>query len=88
LTLSIPLHPCQGEPPPSTLSSRPKRTRISWHAGLDMTACAAFRKESRMKFANAPNLDRKSGVAQGRDDKVEGGGPPLQCWRGMDRAGQ
>jgi hypothetical protein len=29
--------------------------------------CAAFRKESRMKFANATNFDRKSGVAQWRD---------------------
>jgi hypothetical protein len=28
-----------------------------------MAACAAFRKESRMKFANATNLDRKSGEA-------------------------
>jgi hypothetical protein len=26
-------------------------------------ACAAFSKESRMEFANATNLDRKSGVA-------------------------
>src|ERR1700691_523307 len=30
-------------------------------------ACAAFSKESRMKFANATNLHRKSGVAQWRD---------------------
>src|SRR5271156_2683669 len=29
--------------------------------------CAAFSKESRMKFANATNLHRKSGVAQWRD---------------------
>jgi hypothetical protein len=29
--------------------------------------CAAFCKESRMKFANANNLDKKSGVAQRRD---------------------
>src|ERR1700677_3959117 len=28
---------------------------------------AAFRKESRMKFANATNPNRKSGVAEGRD---------------------
>jgi hypothetical protein len=27
-----------------------------------MTAYAAFRKESHVKFANATNLDRKSGV--------------------------
>jgi hypothetical protein len=45
------------------LSSRPERTRISCHAALDRAACAAFRKESRMKFADATNLDRKSGVA-------------------------
>ena len=32
-----------------------------------MTSCAAFRKESRMKFASATKLDRKSGVAQWRD---------------------
>jgi hypothetical protein len=45
------------------VSNQPKRTRISCHAALDMAACAAFRKESRMKLANATNLDRKSGVA-------------------------
>ena len=44
-------------------SLRPERTRISCHAALDMAACAAFRKESRMKFANATKFDRKSGVA-------------------------
>ena len=32
-----------------------------------MASCAAFRKESRMKFANATKLDRKSGVAQWSD---------------------
>ena len=30
-------------------------------------ACEAFSKESGMKFANATNLHRKSGVAQWRD---------------------
>jgi hypothetical protein len=30
------------------LSSRPERTRISWHAALDTTACAPFFKERRM----------------------------------------
>jgi hypothetical protein len=36
--------------------------------GTNQTAtCAAFSKESRMKCANATNLDRKSGVAQWRD---------------------
>jgi hypothetical protein len=44
-----------------------KRTWISWHAALNMAACAAFRTESRMKFAYATNLDRKSGVALWRD---------------------
>jgi hypothetical protein len=43
------------------LSSRLERTRISCHATLDMAACAAFRKESRMKFANTNNLDRNPG---------------------------
>jgi hypothetical protein len=33
------------------------------------TACAAFSKESRMKFANANELHRKSG---GRLDQVQG----------------
>jgi hypothetical protein len=32
-----------------------------------MAACAAFRKESRMKLANATNFDMKSGVAEWRD---------------------
>jgi hypothetical protein len=49
------------------LSSRPERTRISCHAALETTAYAAFNKESRMKFASATNLNRKSGVAQRRD---------------------
>jgi hypothetical protein len=31
------------------------------------TACAAFSKESRMRFANANELHRKSGGAQPRD---------------------
>jgi hypothetical protein len=51
----------------TNLSSRPKRTRISFIAGTPKPTYAAFRKESRMKFANATNLNRKSGVAQWRD---------------------
>jgi hypothetical protein len=47
----------------TNLSSRPERTRISCHAALETTACAAFSKESRMKFANATNTKRKFGVA-------------------------
>jgi hypothetical protein len=43
------------------LSSRPERTRISCHAALDKAVCAALRKESRMEFVNAINLNRKSG---------------------------
>jgi hypothetical protein len=31
------------------------------YAALDTTACAAFIKESRMNFANASQLHRKSG---------------------------
>jgi hypothetical protein len=45
------------------LSSRPERTRISCHVALETTACAAFSEESRMKFANATDINRKSGVA-------------------------
>jgi hypothetical protein len=41
----------------------PERTRISCHAAQDITTCAAFVKESRMRFASAANLNRKSGVA-------------------------
>ncbi len=41
------------EAPPSPLSSRPERTRISYHTALDDAACAPFRKERRMKFDNA-----------------------------------
>ena len=40
---------------------RLERTWISYHAALEMDPCAAFRKESRMKLANATNLDWKSG---------------------------
>ena len=40
----------------------PQRIRISCYAAPNTTASAAFIKESRMKFANATNLDRKSGV--------------------------
>jgi hypothetical protein len=53
-------------------------TRISCHAALDMTTCAAFFKESRMKFANATKLNRKSGVAQWRDLCVDG--PSWKCF--------
>jgi hypothetical protein len=45
------------------VSSRPKRTRISCHAALDMTTCAPFRKEGRMKCTNATRFHRKSGGA-------------------------
>jgi hypothetical protein len=49
------------------LSSRPERTRISCHAALDKATCAPFRRERRMKFANAIKLDRKSGGAEWSD---------------------
>jgi len=51
------------------LSSRPERTRISSHAALETTACAAFGKESRIKFVNATDTNRKSGVAEWRDPR-------------------
>ena len=53
--------------PPSPLSSRPKRTRISCHAALDRARCAPFFEERRMMFANATHSYRKSGGAQWRD---------------------
>jgi hypothetical protein len=39
----------------------PRRPPDFLFSALDMTACAAFIKESRMKFANANELHRKSG---------------------------
>jgi hypothetical protein len=36
------------------------------YAAKETTACAAFIKESRMNFANARDLDRKSGEGQGK----------------------
>jgi hypothetical protein len=34
---------------------------MTCHGALDRSACAPFREERRMKFANATDLDRKSG---------------------------
>jgi hypothetical protein len=55
------------EAPPSPLSSRPKRTRISFFALLATTTRAVFLKENRVMGINATVLDRKSGGAQWRD---------------------
>jgi hypothetical protein len=55
------------EAPPSALSSRPKRTRISYFALLATTTGAVFLKENRMMLINATALNRKSGGAQWRD---------------------
>jgi hypothetical protein len=52
---------------PSPLSSRPKRTQSSYLAALDRATCAAFIKESRMKYTGAPKFNRKSGGAEWRD---------------------
>jgi hypothetical protein len=41
------------------------RIRISCTGRHQTSACAAFIKESRIKFANASKLDRKSGVRYG-----------------------
>jgi hypothetical protein len=62
------------EAPPSTLSSRPERTRISCHAALDKAARAPFYKERRMVSANATKFHRKSGVPQQRRDET-----PSEC---------
>src|SRR5271155_4324605 len=58
---------CSLEAPPSPLSSRPERTRISYFALLATTTCAALLKESRMQIIKATGLYRKSGGAQWRD---------------------
>jgi hypothetical protein len=55
------------ETSPSPLSSRPERTRISYHAELATSTYAPFRKERRMRIANANKFDRKSGGASWRD---------------------
>ena len=55
------------EAPPSPLSSRPERTRISYFALLATTTYAVSRKGNRMKLINATSIDRKSGGAQWRD---------------------
>ena len=49
------------------LAVGPERTRISCLAALDTTTCAAFIKESRMRFTDATKSNRKPGVAQWRD---------------------
>jgi hypothetical protein len=50
------------------------------HGAPPISACAAFIKESRMKFANARKLDRKSGVRWG-----EHGAPVDSLRRSSDR---
>ena len=42
------------------------------HGAPPTGACAAFIKESRMKFVNARELDRKSGGAKPRDLRFRG----------------
>jgi hypothetical protein len=58
--------------PPSPLSSRPERIRISYFALLATTTGAALRKESRMQTLKATGLHRKSGGAQWRDLRFSG----------------
>jgi cyanate permease len=45
-------------------------TRISCFTAPDRAACAAFIKESRMRFANATSLDRKFGKASGEQKRT------------------
>jgi hypothetical protein len=49
------------------LSSRPKRTQISYLAALATATYAPFRRERRMKCASATKFHRKSGGAEWRD---------------------
>ena len=51
------------EAPPSPLSSRPERTRISYFAALTRATVAVSRKGNRMNLINATTLNRKSGGA-------------------------
>jgi hypothetical protein len=51
----------------TNLSSRLECTRISYHALLARTTCAARPKASRMKPINSKGLHRKPGGAQWRD---------------------
>ena len=51
------------EAPPSPLSSRPERTRISYFAALTGATGAVSRKGNRMKLINVTTLNRKSGGA-------------------------
>src|SRR5277367_4293482 len=64
------------ETPLSPLSSRPKRTRISYFAAAARSTGAVSRKGNRMKLINATAVDRKSGGAQWRDLRFRG--PPLK----------
>jgi hypothetical protein len=43
----------------------PSEPRISCYAVLEMATCAAFIEESRMKFADPTQLDKKSGEVEG-----------------------
>jgi hypothetical protein len=47
----------------TNLSSRPERTRASYHAELATSTYAPFRRERRMRIANSNEFDRKSGGA-------------------------
>jgi hypothetical protein len=62
----VPGFPTSRLSPQTRLSSRPERTRISCRAALETTACGAFSKESRMRFTNATNINRKSGAEEWR----------------------
>ena len=61
--LSIPDSSADGERDPQLCHPDRSGPGFPTSAALAATTCAAFSKESRMKFANATNLDRKSGVA-------------------------
>jgi hypothetical protein len=60
-------------------------TRISCHGAPPTSACAAFIKESRMEFANANKVCRKSG---GSPPNVFSSGPSLLRGRPSDHLDQ
>jgi hypothetical protein len=85
--VSIPLHDCQGGPPPSTLSSRPERKRRGGTCSFTIghSVCAVGGSPSGSVFQQSKLQVPPLRLRSGRDDKVEGGGPPWQSWRRMER---
>ena len=72
--LSIPLHPCQGGSPPSNLSSRPERTRISCYAALPSSHVCGFQqgKPHEVRQRHQPQQEIRGSVAEGSAVSLSG----------------